>query len=81
MGNLSFSGNTTGTRIRLARDLAQFNQMSEASDIERQQELMRDKKAKESIRKHQKERAIQKVNNLGVNAPLSKYYREQVQPL
>jgi hypothetical protein len=50
--------------------------MNEASDIERHQELIRDKKVKESIRKHQKERAVHKVNGLGVNAPLSKYYRE-----
>jgi carbamoyl-phosphate synthase large subunit len=38
--------------------------------------MLGDKKVKDSIRRHQKERAVHKVNGLGVNAPLSKYYRE-----
>lgn len=40
------------------------------------QELIRDKKAKEAIRKRQKEQKLQKAKQLGGNAPLSKYYRE-----
>ena len=43
---------------------------------ERFENAMRDKKAQESIVKHQKERAMAKAKQLGKNAPLAKYYRE-----
>jgi len=46
---------------------------------ERFNELMRNKKAKESIRKFDKEKKMEKARNLQRNkeAPISKYYREQ----
>lgn len=66
------------TRIKLSRDLARFN---EISSLERQNEILRNINAKGSIRKHQQNNAILKINNLGSNAPLSKYYRDHVSPL
>jgi hypothetical protein len=39
---------------------------------------MRHKQTKEAIRKSEKQKSIEKVRNLGANAPLSKYYREQI---
>lgn len=47
---------------------------------ERFNELMRNKKAKESIRKFDKERRMEKARSMQKNqeAPINKYYREQV---
>lgn len=39
---------------------------------------MRDKKVKEAIIKRQKEQGLAKAKKMGQNAPLAKYYREQV---
>ena len=66
------------TRIKLSRDLARFN---EISSLERQNEILRNINAKGSIKKHQQNKKILKINNLGSNAPLSKYYRDRVSPL
>ena len=38
--------------------------------------LMRDKKTKESIVKREKQQKLAKAKQLGNNAPLAKYYRE-----
>jgi len=46
---------------------------------QRLEQIMMDKKVKESIRKHEKEKKMAQVKKLGANAPLNKYYREQVQ--
>ena len=40
--------------------------------------MMLDKKVKEQLRKNQREKSMGKVKALGANAPLNKYYREQV---
>jgi hypothetical protein len=42
------------------------------------QEILRDKKVKEALRNKDRERKLQKAKNLSNNAPLSKYYREQL---
>ena len=39
---------------------------------------MLDKKAKDAIQANQKKQALDKLKKLGKDAPLSKYYREQV---
>ena len=39
---------------------------------------MLDKKVKDSIRKNEKEKKMIKAKQLGANAPLNKYYREQI---
>ena len=39
---------------------------------------MRDKKTKESIMKHQKDQKLAKAKQMGKNAPLRQYYREQI---
>ena len=39
---------------------------------------MLDKKAKDAIQSNQKKQALDKLKKLGKNAPLNKYYREQV---
>lgn len=40
--------------------------------------MMLDKKVKDQLRKNQREKSMGKVKALGANAPLNKYYREQV---
>ena len=39
---------------------------------------MRDKKVKENLMKRDKEQRLAKAKQLGKNAPLAKYYREQL---
>ena len=39
---------------------------------------MRDKKVKETLRQKDKERKLAKAKQLGKDAPLAKYYREQI---
>ena len=39
---------------------------------------MRDKKVKENLIKRDKEQRLAKAKQLGKNAPLAKYYREQI---
>ena len=45
---------------------------------ERYESAMRDKKVKENMIKREKEKRLAKAKQLGGNAPLAKYYREQI---
>lgn len=60
-----------------------FDREDETDILEQMQERLasnlRDKKVKEAIVKRQKEQGLAKAKKLGNNAPLAKYYREQIQ--
>ena len=57
------------------RDFESLDEMQKKFDL-----LMLDKKAKEAIQSKQKNQALEKLKKLGKDAPLAKYYREQVHP-
>ena len=64
---------------RLARDMQQFKELDQLENLQRQFDLaMLDKKAKDAIQANQKKQAIDKLKKLGKDAPLNKYYREQI---
>ena len=73
------NSSTKSNRTRLAKELQNFR---EDDFLEEQQKkfdmLMLDKKAKEAIRKSERTKAMKNIKSLGSNAPLSKYYREQI---
>ena len=91
IGGSGLSAFSTGNvnKHRLARDIQQYRGVEERDYdfLDEQQErfearledIIRDKKVKESLRKHEREKKMAAAKKLGSNAPLNKYYREQVQ--
>ncbi len=45
---------------------------------ERFENARRDKKVKDNIMRREKERKLDKIKKMGKDAPLQKYYREQI---
>ena len=62
--------------------MQQYSEFANDDDLLEQQErianALRDKKVKESIMKQDKEKRLARAKQLGKNAPLQKYYREQI---